>query len=44
MLDAIHFAYLLKYPFIIEGPTGLGKKIVIEYFKKHLNLNDNNKL
>ena len=42
MLDAIHFAYLSKYPLIIEGPTGLGKKTAIEYFKKCLNLNDNN--
>ena len=37
MLDAIHFAYLSKYPLIIEGPTGLGKKTAIEYFKKCLN-------
>ncbi len=26
MLDSIHFAYLSKYPLIIEDPTGIGKK------------------
>ena len=42
MLAVIHFAYLSKYLLIIEAPRGLGKKTAIEYFKKWLNLNDNN--
>jgi len=42
MLDAIHFAYKTKYPLIIESPTGFGKKTSIEYFKKCLNLIEDN--
>ena len=41
MLDAIHFAYLTKYPLIIEGQTGFGKKTAIEYFEKCLNFDEN---
>ena len=37
LLDAIHFSLVIHFPLIIEGETGTGKNLAIEYVSNKLN-------